>query len=108
MPRARIAFEHEPTFTLAELCVRLRVHADGVVELVEHGVATPEQGSAPADWRFSARSLRRTARALRLLQDLGLNAAGAALAVDLLDELEAARLRLARFERLFQAHEPEP
>jgi chaperone modulatory protein CbpM len=36
--------------------------------------------------------------ALRLKRDLGVNIAGAALAIDLLEELEELRARLQRFE----------
>jgi chaperone modulatory protein CbpM len=56
----------------------------------EEGIAEPE-GSSWEDWRFGARALKRSQLALRLQCDLRVNAAGAALALDLLEEL--ARLR---------------
>lgn len=100
MPRPRYLSEHEPTLSLAELCVQLAIHAEGIIELVEYGVATPEAGSTPQDWRFSSQASRRAARGLRLARDLRINVEGIALALDLLDQLEEAHVRLARAERL--------
>ena len=45
------------------------------------------QGEGPQAWIFAGASLRRTRVAVRLLRDLELNLPGAALAVDLLDEI---------------------
>ena len=44
-----------------------------------------------AQWRFSGAQLRRARIALRLERDLGLNAAGVALVLELLEELEQFR-----------------
>lgn len=100
MPRPRYQSEYEPTLSLAELCLQLAVHAEGIIELVEYGVTTPETGSTPRDWRFSAQASRRAARGLRLARDLRINIEGIALALDLLDQLDQAQARLARAERL--------
>ena len=72
------------------LAAMTRTERELVLQLVEHGVIEP-QGSAPQSWVFGGSSLQRTRVALRLLRDLELNLPGAALAVDLLDEI--ARLR---------------
>ena len=45
----------------------------------------------PTEWRFSGAQLRRARIALRLERDLGVNAAGVALALELLEELEQLR-----------------
>ena len=63
-----------------------------VQQLVEYGVIQPE-GGEPQAWVFTGASLRRTRVALWLLHDLELNLPGAAVAVDLLDEI--ARLQRA-------------
>lgn len=76
--------------TLGELCQACGVDAGLVQQLVAHGVLDP-RGEAPQAWVFVGPSLRRTRVAVRLLRDLELNLPGAALAVDLLDEI--ARLR---------------
>ncbi|HEC16878.1 MAG TPA: MerR family transcriptional regulator [Sedimenticola sp.] len=87
--------EEDVELTLAELCRACRVSAEQVFELVEEGVVEPE-GRDLAHWRFRGISLRRVHCALRLERDLGVNAAGAALVLDLLDELDAMRARLDR------------
>jgi len=89
--------EEEIEFTLADLCRACQLPAERVVELVDEGVIEP-QGRDPTHWRFSGVSVRRVHCVQRLERDLGVNVAGAALALDLLDELERLRIRLRRFE----------
>lgn len=79
--------------SLAELCRACRLPAERVVELVEHGVIEPA-GRAPGEWRFRAVSIRRVRSAERLNRDLGVNMAGVALALELLDELTELRSRV--------------
>jgi len=69
------------------------VHAEMIVELVNEGVLAPD-GREPHRWRFTGVHVRRATVALRLQRDLGLNLAGAALALELLDEVEALRAQL--------------
>lgn len=83
--------------TLVQLCRSCRVPAEEVIELVETGLVDPV-GSEPAVWRFRYRDLRRVRRAQRLQRDLQVNMPGAALAVELLDELERLRARLRQIE----------
>jgi chaperone modulatory protein CbpM len=84
--------EEEVPLSLAELCRACNAAPELVLQLVEHGVIEP-QGAGPQAWVFAGASLRRTRVALRLLHDLELNLQGAALAVELLDEI--ARLQHA-------------
>ncbi|GAB4353616.1 MAG: hypothetical protein Kow006_18860 [Gammaproteobacteria bacterium] len=86
--------------TLADLCRACGVPAVRIVEMVEEGIIEP-RGPEPTRWRFEGRSVRRVRCALRLQSDLGVNLAGAALALDLLEELEAVRARLRRLEAGF-------
>jgi chaperone modulatory protein CbpM len=88
--------EEEVELTLAELCRACGLPAEQVYALVEEGVIDPI-GRSPAHWRFRGISVRRARCALRLERDLGVNFAGAALALDLLDELEMLRARAGRF-----------
>ncbi|MBC6907201.1 MerR family transcriptional regulator [Saccharophagus sp. K07] len=90
--------DEEFRLTLADLCRACHISAEQVLALVDEGVLEPE-GSAPNQWRFHCVSIRRVRRAYRLTQDLGVNLAGAALALDLLDEIEQLRARLRRMER---------
>jgi len=61
--------------------------------MVEEGLLVPE-GADPREWRFGGDALWRARRALRLAHDLRLNWPGAALALELLDEIEALRRAL--------------
>jgi chaperone modulatory protein CbpM len=88
-----IVLEELTELTLIELSRACAVHAECIVELVEEGVLTPF-GREPHRWRFSGIHLRRASVALRLQRDLGVNLAGAALALQLLDEVDALRARL--------------
>lgn len=94
LPQASVAILEEQTgLTLIELCRACAVRADSIVELVDEGVLAP-LGREPHRWRFTGVHLRRATVALRLRRDLGLNLAGAALALQLLDEVDALRERL--------------
>jgi chaperone modulatory protein CbpM len=88
-----VIVEEQVEFTLAEISRSCAVHAEYIIELVEEGVLAPV-GREPRRWRFSGGQVRRAGRALRLQRDLRLNLAGVALALDLLDELDAMRARL--------------
>jgi len=61
-----------------------------IYEWVEEGVINVIEMDT-TQWRFSGAQLRRARIALRLERDLGLNAAGVALALELLEELEQFR-----------------
>ena len=88
-----IILEELTELTLADVCRACTVNVDCIVELVEEGVITPI-GREPHRWRFSGAHMRRATVALRLQRDLGVNLAGAALALQLMDEVETLRARL--------------
>jgi chaperone modulatory protein CbpM len=81
--------------TLVELCRASRAAEEQVRLWVLEGVLTP-RGAAPADWRFAPAALRRARLARTLMQDLEVNAPGIALALDLMDEIEALQASLRR------------
>ena len=87
--------EEHVELTLAELCRACRLPAEQVLELVEEGIVEP-LGRNTIHWRFQATSIRRVRCAVQLRRDLGVNWAGAALALDLLEELESFRARVER------------
>ncbi len=91
--RAGVVPELLTELTLADLCRACAVRTEFVVELVEEGVLEPV-GREPQRWRFTDAHLRRARMASHLQRDLGLNLAGAALALELLEEIEALRARL--------------
>jgi len=89
--------EDQTELTLAEICRACAAQADMIMELVHEGVLAPE-GGTPDHWRFTGIQLHRARVALRLQNDLGVNLAGTALALELLDELDSLRTRLQMLE----------
>lgn len=92
-------FEEDSVLSLDELSRVCAVGREHIIELVEEGVLTIIQTTtvttvAPADWLFTGECLRRARLAVRLQRDLGVNAAGAALAIELMEEISALRRQL--------------
>jgi len=87
---AGVVLDENFRLTLVEVCQICEVSAERVIELVDQGVIEVE-GAEPLDWYFGALAFQRLQAALRLERDLGVNPAGAALALDLLEELERLR-----------------
>lgn len=90
--------EETSFFTLEELS-----HASGkpnewIVALVEEGVIEPVINKQQV-CLFKGYCLRRVRIVQRLESDLGLNLAGAALALQLLEEVEILRKRIAQLEQ---------
>ena len=82
-------------FTLVELSRVSGATEEEIILWVVEGAFEPK-GAGPQEWRFSGASLRRVRTAFRLARDLRINASGIALALDLLDEIEALRTRTKR------------
>ncbi len=82
------------TLSLSELTVFCDTNADWVVTLVDHGVVTPITQTAP-EWEFTPPHIARARKAARLMRDLGLNVAGVALVLDLIEERDALARKLA-------------
>ena len=80
------------TWGFAEICTRCRVESDLVNEMINEGILDPE-GSSVETWRFNAVAIKRIQVACRLQNDLRVNLPGAALALDLLEEIEKLRSR---------------
>ena len=91
-----VILDEADEITLADLTRACRVRPDWVMELVEEGVIEPRQKGGP-QWRFSATTIVRVQKARRLHSDLGINMPGVALALQLLDRIDAleARMRAA-------------
>jgi chaperone modulatory protein CbpM len=85
----------DPMLTLDGLCRACAVQTEFVMAMLEEGVAQPAEGQRPDTWRFSEVQVRRVTVAWRLQRDLGVNPAGAALALQLLDEMDTLRAQLA-------------
>lgn len=85
----------DDSLTLEQLCRACDVQTEWVISLVEESIIEP-QGDQIQVWRFSGASLVRVRSAQRLQRDLGLNLAGIALALDLMEELENLRAQLKK------------
>ena len=92
-----ILLDEQAELSLHELCHACSTSTEWVIELVDEGVLEPI-GQDHSHWRFSGTSLLRARAAMRMQQDLQINLAGVALALDLMEEIEAMRERLRRFE----------
>lgn len=92
-----IIVEDAAEFTLGELSRACGKPAEWILALVEEGVIEPV-GVDQTHWHFRGHCLRRVRIVQRLQSDLGLNLAGAALALELLEEVEALRNRIAVLE----------
>ncbi|MDO8774577.1 MAG: chaperone modulator CbpM [Burkholderiaceae bacterium] len=86
---------HQPTeLTLDAVSRSCAVQTTFILELIEEGVIAPTTGQGPGNWRFNSSQLRHVMVAARLQRDLGVNLAGAALALQLLDEIETLRAHI--------------
>ena len=88
-----IVVEEELHLTITEICQACSIEEEHIHAWVSEGVLEP-QGATYNEWRFSGQSLRRAKIASRLIRDLELNTPGVALALDLLEEIEALRRQL--------------
>lgn len=91
-------FNEDLTIEMDELCRACDVDPEDLREWIEEGVieiSTYQEGRL----RFTGVTVARIQRARRLQYDLGLNAAGVALALDLLDEIAKLRVQLRSPER---------
>lgn len=85
--------ENETRLTLRQLCDVCAVRAEYIIELVDEGFIEPS-GIEKSHWCFKGTSIRRVQKARRLQRDLGINLAGIALALELMEEIEQLRARL--------------
>ncbi len=81
------------SFSLRQCCALCRVNAQTIHEMIDEGVISPI-GDNPQNWCFGEIQIKRIQITLRLQQDLQVNLPGAALALDLLEELAELRSRI--------------
>jgi chaperone modulatory protein CbpM len=90
-------------FTVHELATRCGVELTFVEQLVEHGIIESHAGDSarfPAEVRlFPGEVTLRVQRCLRLQRDLGVNLEGAAVILQLLDQIEALEHELQGLRR---------
>ena len=91
--RVEVVGEGDPLdlVTFTRLC---RLDTETVVHLVDSGVLEPV-GRTRAEWRFPQRAVVRGHTAARLMRELELDAATIGLVLDLLEERDSLRRKLA-------------
>jgi len=77
--------------TIGDLCRSCTIEIETVTLLVDEGILDPV-GADLEHWQFTVTSLRRAKTAIHLQRDLGVNLAGAALALELLDQIAELKL----------------
>ena len=92
-PISATLLDESVELSLQELCAACRLSEDLVVDIVAEGIVEP-LGANRAQWRFSGVAVTRIQRVMRLQQEFDVNLPGAALALELLEEIE--RLRRGR------------
>jgi chaperone modulatory protein CbpM len=92
-PIRAMLLDESMELSLEELCAACRLSEDLVMDIVAEGIVEP-LGASRAQWRFSGVAVTRIQRVVRLQEEFGVNLPGAALALELLEEIE--RLRRAR------------
>ena len=85
--------DDDKLFTLADLCRSCSVPAEVINDMIEYGIIEPS-GDTAAQWRFAGGCLWRVTTVVRLQRDLEVNLAGAALALDLIEEVRELRRQL--------------
>lgn len=90
-----VVFDEATEITLTRLCEVCSVDHTLVEQLIEEGILDPIGGRSD-ELRFHYKSVHRTRTVVRLQDDLGVNLAGAALALELLDHIESLRGQLRR------------
>jgi len=85
------------TLSLSELTMFCDTSSEWIIRLVDYGVVTPVSAAA-SEWEFTPPHIARARKAARLMRDLGLNVAGVALVLDLMEERDALARKLAIME----------
>jgi len=88
-------FDETTEITVVELCRVCAVDLELVDDLIGQGILEPS-GDRREELRLPYNSIWRTRTVIRLQRDLGVNLAGAALALDLMDRIEMLRSQLRR------------
>ena len=91
-----VIVEEEIELTLDELGEACEVDTKWLLTLVEEGILDPQAGGVQVC--FSGSCIQRVRTVQRLQQDLGVNLPGAALALELLEEIDALQARMAALD----------
>jgi chaperone modulatory protein CbpM len=87
-------FDESTEITVVELCEVCAVDQQTIDELIAEGILEPADNRGQGRLPYS--SVWRTRTVVHLQRDLGVNVAGAALALELLDRIDHLRAQLRR------------
>jgi chaperone modulatory protein CbpM len=73
--------------SLSEVTLSFGISTETVIEIVDEGIVTVQKDKNN-EWMFDNEAIRRIRTVLRLHRDLGVNLAGAGLALELLKEID--------------------
>lgn len=93
-----VVMDESTTFTLVEVCERCHLEKEILLQMIDYGLIEPVDKTAEHIF-IDLQALHRVETAMRLQHDLDINLAGAALVLELLDELDEAHSELAILRR---------
>ena len=88
-----LVLDDNSALTLEEFSSACCAQEHWIIELVDEGILEPSGGDI-SQWLFTGSSLPRARIVRRLQRDLGINIAGAALVLNLMEEVEDLRTQL--------------
>jgi chaperone modulatory protein CbpM len=94
---AGIIVDETTVYSLQEVSYSCGVSIEVIEDMIAHGLIEPKKTTH--EQQFDSNAVRRMKIALRLQKDLGVNLPGAALALDLLHELQELRNKINLLER---------
>lgn len=90
------------TISLSELCEQEALNEAMVIEIVEHGIADPIDGSSSADWVFDTTTCYWLQKAVRLRNDFDIEWIAVAMLIDLLQQKQALEKQNEHYQRQLQ------
>jgi chaperone modulatory protein CbpM len=81
-------------YTTNAVCNSYKLNQDTINEMVSWGIADPA-GTKPEKWQFTHEDFERIGRATRFRNELEINIPGAALALQLLEDIQNLRNKSA-------------
>ena len=95
---SNVTIETNPQLTLDELCSACGITPEFIRELIEYGILDVKVTTLDS-YRFAPVHLRRIRTIVHLQKDLEVNLPGAALVVDLMDQMEIMRSKIEMLEK---------